>query len=167
MNTILSNAYDYEWQRTRDIESKACNSVGFTGIIFTLIIGTLSSFLVTIDETIKEKILFSSIYTIIAVFLIIVLMVLSMFFGIMALTVKDWKYPSAEKFRNMYKASSEASTLKQELIGSMNLTYSDCIDVNEKLNNKIASYVKNSHVCFLLSIILIAVYFLYIMNIFF
>lgn len=167
MNTILSNAYDYEWQRTRDIESKACNSVGFTGIIFTLIIGTLSSFLVTIDETIKEKILFSSIYTIIAVFLIIVLMVLSMFFGIMALTVKNWKYPSAEKFRNMYKTSSEASTLKQELIGSMNLTYSDCIDVNEKLNNKIASYVKNSHVCFLLSIILIAVYFLYILNIFF
>lgn len=165
MNTILSNAYESEWQRTRDIESKACNSVGFTGIIFTLIIGTLFSFLVSTDASIKERVLFSSIFSIIAIFLIMVLMVMSMVYGIMALTVKNWDYLSAKQFMDMYKQSSNASTLKHDLLGSMNLSYIDCIGKNETRNTKISSYVKNSHICFLLSIILIAVYFLYLLDV--
>lgn len=167
MNSILSNAYELEWQRTRDIESKACNIVGFTGIIFTLIIGTLSSILVADKGIIIGRILFSHWYSKIVIIVVLSLMVLSMYYGIKALSVKDWKYPIAQNFVAMFKKSSEASILKQELIGSINRTYSDCIEANEKLNDKIASYIKYSHVSFLLSIILIAIYFVYVLNIFF
>lgn len=167
MNMILSDAYDLEWQRTRDIESKACNIVGFTGIIFTLIIGTLSSFLVNDKGIIVGSMLFSSQHSKYAIIIVLSLMVISMIFGLFALSIRKWKYPIVSDIMATYEKSLNNSILKEELLGTMNKTYLSCIQKNETFNDTMVICVQISHICFIISIILIAVYFLYTMIIFY
>jgi magnesium-transporting ATPase (P-type) len=91
-------AYEAEWQRTHDIEHKASSSIGFVGVIFSLTIVTLSTILVSTDEVARDKIFFSSIFSLIGILVILAFMIVSVYFGIMALSVKEWKFPIADKF---------------------------------------------------------------------
>ena len=83
--------------------------MGFVGVIFSLTIITLSSIIVSTDEVTRTKILFSSIYSPIGIFIILSLMFLSIFFGIKALSVKEWWFLFVDKFLDYCKSEIESS----------------------------------------------------------
>lgn len=160
INTILK-AYDTEWQRTRDIESKASNSVGFVGVIFSLTIITLSSIIVSTDEVARTAILFSSIYSPIMIFIILSLMFLSIFFGIKALSVKEWWFLKANNFIEYCKSEVKSS---DDLLKIIIDEYVNGTKTNDENNTKMASDLKISHIFFLLSIFIVIIYFIFILN---
>lgn len=160
---MIYKAYSSEWQRTHDIENKASNTIGFVGVIFSLTVVTLSTILVSIDEVMRTKIFFSSILSPIAIFLILVLMILSIYFGILALSIKDWSFPIADKFLDICKTSSISDN---ELLEAVFENYKDNIFENSQLNDEIAIYLRRSHRLFVLSLISIALYFMYILNLY-
>jgi len=160
LNTVLK-AHDIEWQRTRDIENKASNTVGFVGVIFSLTIMTLSSIIVSTDEVTRTKILFSSIYSPITIFTILSLMFLSVFFGLKALSVKEWWFLLVEEFLKKCKSETKSS---DDLLKMMLEGYENGTNINDGVNTKIASYLKNAHILFLLSLIIVIIYFIYILD---
>lgn len=160
LNTVLK-AHDIEWQRTRDIENKASNTVGFVGIIFSLTIMTLSSIIVSTDEVTRTKILFSSIYSPIMIITVLSLMFLSVFFGLKALSVKEWWFLLVDEFLKKCKSEAKSS---DELLKMMLEGYENGTKINDSVNTKIASYLKSAHILFLLSLIIIIIYFTYILN---
>lgn len=160
LNTV-HKAHDIEWQRTRDIENKASNTVGFVGIIFSLTIMTLSSIIVSTDEVTRTKILFSSIYSPIMIFTVLSLMFLSVFFGLKALSVKEWWFILVDEFLKKCKSEAKSS---DELLKMMLEGYENGTKINDGVNTKIASYLKSAHILFLLSLIIIIIYFTYILN---
>ena len=160
LDTVLK-AHDIEWQRTRDIENKASNTVGFVGIIFSLTIMTLSSIIVSTDEVTRTKILFSSIYSPIMIFTVLSLMFLSVFFGLKALSVKEWWFILVDEFLKKCKSEAKSS---DELLKMMLEGYENGTKINDGVNTKIASYLKSAHILFLLSLIIIIIYFTYILN---
>ena len=160
LNTILQ-AHDIEWQRTRDIESKASNTVGFVGVIFSLTIMTLSSIVASTDEITRTKLLFSSIYSPIVIVIILSLMLSSVFFGLKALSVKKWWFLGVDKFLAQCKSEIKSS---DDLLLTMLEGYAIGTKINDSGNVKIASYLKNAHIFFLLSLITVIIYFVYILD---
>ena len=135
--------------------------MGFVGVIFSLTIITLSSIIVSTDEVTRTKILFSSIYSPIGIFIILSLMFLSIFFGIKALSVKEWWFLFVDKFLDYCKSEIESS---DDLLKTILDEYVDGTKTNDVLNNKIALYLKLSHGFFLSSIFIVILYFIYILN---
>ncbi|PQV42722.1 hypothetical protein [Methanohalophilus euhalobius] len=160
---MVFDAYKAEWQRTHDIENKASNTIGFVGVIFSLTVVTLSTVLVYTDEITRTKIFFSSIYSPIGIFLILLFMILSIFFGIMALSVKEWSFPLAEDFLDHCKAQERAEV---QLLEDIFSDYVRNINNNDELNDKIALYLRVSHISFLLSVIIVTIYFFFIIDAF-
>lgn len=157
---MLFNAYEAEWQRTHDIEHKASTIIGFVGIIFSLTIATLSTILVYTDETTRNKIFFSSIFSPIGIFLILSFMALSIFCGILTISVKEWKYPSANKFLEHCKEVDDESDILETVFEN----YKQNTVTNSNLNDKIAKYLKASHNLFLASLISLIIFILFIIN---
>jgi len=135
--------------------------VGFVGVIFSLTIITLTSIIVSTDEIARTKILFSSIYSPIVIFIILSLMFLSIFFGMKALSVKKWRFLLVDEFHDYCKSELES---RDDLLKKIIDTYVDSTKTNDVLNNKIASYLKLSHNFFLSSIFIVILYFIYILN---
>lgn len=160
LDTVLK-AHDIEWQRTRDIENKASNTVGFVGVIFSLTIMTLSSIIVSTDEVTRTKLLFSSIYSPIMIVIILSLMFFSIFCGLKALSVKEWWFLFIDEFLKKCKSETKSS---DDLLKMMLEGYEDGTKINDGLNTKIASYLKLAHIFFLLSLIIVIIYFIYILD---
>lgn len=140
--------------------------MGFVGVIFSLTIVTLSSLITSIDIVSELGIFLSSIYSLIAVFFILLFMVLSVIFGIGALSVKGWWFllADADKFHNYYTKKLRSMDEIHEQI------YNNCltgIKNNSDLNDKIAFYLKISYLLFIFSIISIAFSFIYILYYFY
>lgn len=134
--------------------------MGFVGVIFSLTIVTLSSLITSIDEASKLGEIFSSTYSSIAVFFILLLMVLSVIFGIGALSVKGWWFllDDIGKFHNY---CTKKPRTKNEFLKNILANCLSGIEVNSDLNNKIAVYLKISYILFIVSMILIASSFTY------
>lgn len=160
LNTVLK-AHDIEWQRTRDIENKASNTVGFVGVIFSLTIMTLSSIIVSTDEVTRTKILFSSIYPPITIFTILSLMFLSVFFGLKALSVKDWWFLVVGDFLKECKNETKSG---DDLLKMMLEGYENGTKTNDDANTEIAFYLKIAHKLFSVSLLIVIIYFIYILN---
>ena len=160
LDTVLK-AHDIEWERTRDIESKASNTVGFVGVIFSLTIMTLASIIVSTDEVTRTKLLFSSIYSPIAIVIILSLMFFSVFCGLKALSVKEWWFLFIDEFLKKCKSETKSS---DDLFKMMLEGYEDGTKINDGLNTKIASYLKWAHTLFLLSLMILIIYFTYILD---
>ena len=160
LSTVLK-AYDVECQRTRDIENKAINTVGFVGVIFSLTIMTLSSIITSTDEVTRTKILFSSICSPIMIFIILLFMFLSILFGLYVLFVKNWWFLLVDNFLNECNNEDKSG---DELVKMMLDGYEEGIKQNDGTNTKIASYLKNAQILFLLSLIIVIIYFIYILN---
>lgn len=160
---MMTDLYSSEWQRTHDIEYKASNTIGFVGVIFSLTIVTLSSILVNLDEVMRSNIFFSSILSPIAIFLILLFMILSIFFGIMALSIKNWAFPFADQFLDICKNSSLSDN---ELLDVIFENHKNNVVENSRLNDKISVYLRKSHTLFILSLISVALYFMYVLNIY-
>lgn len=160
LDTVLK-AHDIEWQRTRDIENKASNAVGFVGVIFSLTIMTLTSIIVSTDEITRTKLLFSSIYSPIAIVIILSLMFFSVFFGVKALSVKGWWFLLVDGFRKncINEIESNNDLLKIMLEG-----YEGGTKDNDAINTKIAADLKFAQILFLLSLIFVIIYITYILN---
>jgi hypothetical protein len=156
---ILFNAYESEWQRTHDIEHKASSIIGFVGIIFTLTIASLSTILVGADEITRDKVFYSSIYSPIGIFLILLLMALSIYCGIRATYVKSWEVPLANKFLEYCK---EETKTEKQLLEAILDDYVDNTTDNSKTNDKMAEYLKVSFILFLVSLACLIGFIMYI-----
>jgi ABC-type antimicrobial peptide transport system permease subunit len=157
---MLFNAYDTEWQRTRDIEQKASSSIGFVGIILTLTIATLSTILVNSKDITREQIFFSSIFSSIGIALILFLMGLSIYYGVKTISVKNWKFPSASKLLDHCK---EKKT-DDEILEIMFENYTKIITLNSNLNDEISKYLRYSHYLFMASLASLIVFILMIID---
>lgn len=146
---LLFNAYENEWQRTRDIEQKASSLIGFVGIIFTLTIASLLTIFVDADESTKDNILFSSAYSEIGIFLILLLMFLSILFGIRTIYLDSWGVLDAGKLLNYCR--EETQTENEFLEMTFDVYASNTAD-NNKTNNKLAKYLRISFIFFVVSL---------------
>ena len=142
--------------------------MGFVGVIFSLTIMALSSIIVSTDEVTRTKILFSSIYSPLMIFIILSLMFLSAFFGIAALSVKEWHFLLANKFLKHCKSEIESSDdlpkTSDDLLKTILDEYVDVTQKNAVNNAKIALYLKTSHIFFLSGLFGVIIYFIYTMN---
>lgn len=157
----IIDMYQIEWQRTRDIESKATGIVGFVGIIFSLTIASLSTIVSSADEAIKEEI-FSAIYLHILIFSILVLMTLSILCGIIALNVKEWWYLIAEDFVSYCNKEIRP---KKDLHTKITEETTEIIIKNRNQNKQIANWLKRSYILFMASIIVLMFYFIQLLSI--
>lgn len=158
--------YQMEWQRTHDIENKATGIVGFVGIIFSLTIGSLGTIIASADEMTRREIFSSSIFSPIVLFTVLIFMILSVFYGIMALNVKKWWFLIADKFCNYCNETQRKNELtKEKIYTTISEKVTEGIIHNRTNNEKIANYLKWSYILFLLSIVLLVFYFMYIVNI--
>lgn len=157
----ITTMHQIEWQRTRDIESKATGIVGFVGVVFSLTIASLATIISASDDLTREKILSDiNLYTYI---LILVLMILSIAFGILALTVKNWKYIAADGFIDF--CNEEKKTINEifiKLIKSNTKTICD----NCEQNNQIADWLRWSYFLFIMSVIILLYYVVKLLYIF-
>ena len=128
----------------------------------------LSSIIVSTDEVTRTKILFSSIYSPLMIFIILLLMFLSAFFGIGALSVKKWHFVLANKFlkhcKSEIESSDDLSKTNDDLLKTIIDEYVDVTQKNADNNAKIASYLKISHRFFLSGLFGVIIYFIYTMN---
>lgn len=153
-DTVI-NAYQIEWQRTHDIENKATGIVGFVGIIFSLTVATLSSLLISENDSIRGKIFSESIFSGLAIFIILTLMVLSIFLGIKALSVKKWWFPFADKF---IEYCNNNKVTKNTILEKLTNDIAKGTKINSGKNDKIANYLEWSYKLFLVSTIILAFY---------
>ena len=156
----IFEAYQVEWQRTRDIESKATGIVGFTGVVFSLIIASLVTIISSANEATKKDILFS-LYSQTFIYLILAFMVLSIVYGIMALTVKKWQflnvYPFVE-YCNKIEMNSE------QICEVVTEQYMRIIKSNGDQNSHISDLLNTSYYLFIGSIIMLLGLIIYILN---
>lgn len=156
----ILKAFENEWQRTRDIETKATNVVGFTGIILSLTVASLISLISSTNEVYKEK-LFSSEYNCILIYLILIFMTLSIIYGIRVVTVKNWHTLLVNPFLEYCNREKRAS---EEIYRITTEQYKNIINQNSDINMKIANLLQWSHYFFLGSIIILLVYTIYIIK---
>lgn len=156
----VREAYNFEWQRTRDIENKATNVVGFTGVIFSLTIASLVSIISSDNKGMKEQI-FSLRYSHFLIFMILALMTSSIICGIMVVTVKHWWTLIVDKY---LERCSDGKKTQREVQKFTIRTYKKCANMNSKNNEKIANLLRMSHYLFLSSIILLLIYIMYIIS---
>lgn len=157
-DTII-NAYQIEWQRTHDIENKATGIVGFVGIIFSLTVATLSSLLVSENDSIRGKIFSESIFSYLIIFIILTLMILSIFLGIKALNVKEWWFPFADKF---VEYCEKNKMTKNGVLEKLTNDVAKGTKINSDKNDETASYLGWSYRLFLASTIILAIYIMYL-----
>lgn len=155
--TSVVDMYNIEWGKTHDIENKATGIVGFVGVVFGLIIASISAIMSAVDPTTKEKI-FSSVGLLYFLGFILLLLTASILYGIKALTVKDWSFLEADKFEKYCKYIKPN---KNQLYKKMTSQIINNIIENREQNRKIASYLKVSYILFMLSIGLLLVYFVW------
>jgi len=157
----IVSMHQIEWQRTRDIESKATGIVGFVGVIFSLTIASLATLISTADEPVRLKILSDvHLYTYI---LILGLMVSSIFCGIIALNVKNWRYITADMF---IEYCNEEKIKRKDIIIKLIKSNTQTILKNCRLNNQIALWLKWSYYLFMISVIILLHYFIQLLYIF-
>jgi hypothetical protein len=155
IHDTVVNAYQTEWQRTHDIENKATGIVGFVGIIFSLTVATLSTLLASDNDSIRGKIFSGSIFSYLTIFIILALMILSIYFGIKALNVKQWWFPFADKFIDY---CNNNRITKNIILGKITNDVAKGTKINSDKNDKIADYLEWSYKLFLLSTIILALY---------
>lgn len=156
----IIKAYDNEWQRTRDIETKATNVIGFTGVILSLTVASLISLISSTNEVFKEK-LFSSVYNYILIYLMLIFMILSIICGIRAVTVKKWRTLLVNPFLEYCNREKRTS---EEIYKITTEQYKSIINQNSDKNKKIANLLRWSHYLFLGSIITLLVYTIYVIK---
>lgn len=88
-------------------------------------------------------------------------MFFSIFCGLKALSVKDWWFLFIDEFLKKCKSETKSS---DDLLKIMLEGYEDGTNINDGLNTKIASYLKLAHIFFLLSLIILIIYFIYILD---
>lgn len=165
VHSYVFHAYQMEWQRTHDIENKATSIVGFVGVIFSLTIGSLSTFIVCADELVREKIFSSFIFSLILV-LILALMILSIFYGIKALNVKNWGFFKATDFCDYTKSDyKKEKPTEVQLYNEMTDSFVELIKINDNLNKQISKYLNCSYKLFFSSLILLVIYFIHLIDI--
>ena len=102
------------------------------------------------------------------IFIILSLMFLSAFFGIAALSVKEWHFLLANKFLKHCKSEIESSDdlpkTSDDLLKTILDEYVDVTQKNAVNNAKIALYLKTSHIFFLSGLFGVIIYFIYTMN---
>jgi hypothetical protein len=157
---MLISIYETEWQRTHDIEHKASSIIGFVGIIFTLTIASLSTILVEADEITRDKIFYSSIYSPIAIFLLLSFMALSIIFGILAINVKKWHVPFADKFLTYCKKIKTGDELLEAICND----YVGYTIANKATNDKTVKYLRLSLNLFAVSIVVLVIFTLVVIN---
>jgi hypothetical protein len=166
INKCVLEMYQMEWQRTHDIENKATGIVCFVGVIFSLTIGSLGTIIASTDELTRKEVFSSSIFSPIILFMILIFMILSVFCGIMALSVKKWWFLIADKFCNYFNEAQKKNELtKEKIYTTISEKVTEGIIYNRTNNEKIANYLKWSYILFLLSIVLLVFYFMYVVNI--
>lgn len=159
-DTII-NTYQTEWQRTHDIENKATGIVGFVGIILSLTVATLSSLLVS-ENAIRERIFSGFILSDLIIFIILTLMILSIFLGIKALNVKEWWFPFADKF---IEYCNNNKITKDIVLEKVTNDIAKGTKINSDKNDKIANYLAWSYKLFLASTIILAFYIMYLIHV--
>ncbi len=162
IHDTVVNAYQIEWQRTHDIENKATGIVGFVGIIFSLTVATISSLIISTNENTKAKIFSESVFPYLIIFIILVLMISSIFLGIKALNVKKWWFLFADKFLE-YCNNNEVT--KKIVLEKITDDVAEGAKINSEQNDKIANYLKCSYTLFLISIIILASYLIYVIDV--
>lgn len=161
MLSIVKDTYSFEVNRTRDIENKASNTIGFVGFIFSLTVVALTTILVNADDIMRCKIFFASIVSPIIIFSILSLMVLSIGFGIKVISIKEWKNISLERFLSL---CTNVSTTDNKLLENILVGHNKIVRNNIIVTNKMASDLQKSHICFILSLCIVTLYFMYILE---
>jgi len=165
IHEYVFHMYQMEWQRTHDIENKVTSIVGFVGVILSLTIGSLSTIIACSNEVIRQKVFSSYIFSSIIV-IILALMILSIFYGIMALSVKEWGFFQAIDFCDYTKDDFKGKRPTQkELYKEITESFEDLIAQNSDINKQIAKYLNYSYSLFFVSLVLLVFYFIHILDV--
>lgn len=149
-DSMLSK-YNLEWERTRDIESKATNLIGFVGVIFAI-----------------EAIAFSGLDNISCIEIILLgLSLLSLFITILfclyVLNIKSWECGVKYKtFMEDYAANANINRF--EMLKTLSLHYADSGLKNSKTNDKNSKYLRYAFYSFEFSITTTVIYLAYMLK---
>lgn len=145
----MSNLYSLECERTRDIQFKATNIINFNGIILAIILAIFSNIYKYVSK--NDMFLIS---TVLAV--CIILIFISIYFGIKILDIKKWGCLNSEILRKKYN--------EIELYDLMNMLSKDLgtiIEDNQKLNTSNTSCLEKSYRMFYFALVMVTILFFY------
>jgi phosphotransferase system glucose/maltose/N-acetylglucosamine-specific IIC component len=162
---MLAWGYETEWQRTRSIQNKATNTIGFLGIIYSLIIGTLTNVILSIDENAKVKILLSSSFTPIFLTLLLLLILVAIYYGVKAYSIIKWHFPYTDNIYYNYKNGfyDSDNEMFHEFLHELEIGTGK----NRENNRAIAKFLKRSIDIFYIGLIFVFVYFILFLYIIF
>ncbi len=151
---FLRDTYTFEWEKKRNIEHKAIQTVGLVGVFCTIIF----AFLAYSDRTFIS-ILFSTYISKIVFLLIVIGIFLSLIIGIIVIKVRTWHYFVVDGFLDFL---INPSTTDKKLLKEIIEDHIHVIVQNQNDNNKAAKLLLISQLSFILSICIIFVYSLYL-----
>ena len=142
---IIMNRYDLEWKRTYQIESKATSLVGFIGVIFSIMIISLTS-------TSKPS-------TFMDLFLLncnIIFLLSSLIFGVCVLYLKNRWFLNANRFLNKYNDQNHIP--KYSMVQNLCQSFKKGIKDNKDQNDSQAEFLLYSYISFTLGIIFMLIF---------
>jgi len=148
---LIKERYEFEWDRSKILDSKASKMIGFTGVIITLETTVLLfifkefSNLLILPETVRSIFFFLILLSIICLFC-------SAITGLLALYIKKWPIvPNTTHLIENYTANTVGI---RSVMGATGKQISDAISKSTILNNEKAILLKIAYVSFLIGIII-------------
>lgn len=93
-------------------------------------------------------------------------MILSIFYGIKALNVKNWGFFKATDFCDYTKSDyKKEKPTEAQLYNEMMDSFVELIKINDNLNKQISKYLNYSYKLFFSSLILLVIYFIHLIDI--
>lgn len=144
--------FQFESERTKHLDDKASNMIGFVGIIIGLV-SALGGLLLGVPQT-PIKICATVLF-----FCVLILLVLSFIFGLAAYHVKKFTaVPDAYFLIGAYEKED-----KERILRDLNDNYAVAIEENMKLNNQKVEYIKRVTYALFFGILLIPWFVLFAM----
>ena len=140
----VAKRFQYESERTKHLDDKASNIIGFVGII-TGLISTIGGFLLGMPQTPFE------IFAAVLFFDVLILLVISFVCGLAAYHIKKFTVvPDAYFLIGAYEKED-----KERVLRDLNDNYAVAIEENLKLNDKKVEYVKSAMYALFVGILLV------------
>ena len=136
---IVTKRYDREWQRTKDLDSKASGVTGFAGILATLIVGISK----VIPQVKYDWLLITA----------VVLLVISAFLGVCAYWTKSYFDINPNSFIEKYKDKEET-----EILMRFTGTTSQNTMFNDKANREKVIFIELAFAFLVLAISLFLIF---------
>jgi hypothetical protein len=150
---ILKAKFDLDWNRIDTLDQKANNTIGFVGIILSLLLALGDWFLKEKENNLNYN------YGYVFFVFVVLLFIVSIFYALKATSIKNYKtYPGM--IRDFIDEVEKQD--KQFIIESAILNYGKAIEINIDIINKKAEYIKSSHHLFVIGLFINALFVIYL-----